>query len=501
MQRLTVSQSGLIQGLSSNAIQTAWQVGLQVASIPVLYRLLGPESFAYISMFLAAQAVVAVLDLGFTTTVMREVSGGQGSSQKQLIGACKRIYSLTGTILVLGGLLAVLIYALAPAPPLLVAACSLAYAGVRWPSLFWLGILRGLEHHGTASLLGSAVSTVRIVGAIVAAWLSRGEWSSVLLWNIVAAGLETTGYSWAASRASRRDGLCWPAYSAGAAFATLRSNSRMPLQLAGTSLAAALLKNTDRLVLAPALLGLGQAGVYGALVGITAGLAQIASPVFTTLVPRLSRHFSAGDSVLIRRDLLATSQLCALLLGFPFLALTGCGQAIATLWLGHAASDMETFTLQLLMLAAALNVVMQPLYALQIAAGKPDLMLQFNVIGCLWVIPLQLALGNAFGPPGLAAGWLAFNVAYVFIQPMRMTSGLLKGHTGRWAASALAFPLLLGLPAAMTCRAATDGLDPVYALAFTGLGIFFSIIFLLATGTGPVQELRAIIKDRRRKHD
>jgi O-antigen/teichoic acid export membrane protein len=266
------------------------------------------------------------------------------------------------------------------------------------------------------------------------------------------------------------------------------------MRFAGTSLAAACLKNADRLIIAPALLGAAGAGTYGAIAGLASGIALLATPIFTTFLPRFSRLWAAHDHKRLIGELIASSQLCCVMISLPSVAIAACPDMALSWWLGHYPDSDSSRALALLLVATALNVIMQPIYAMQLAAGHPGVMLIFNTIACLWVIPAQLIGAYIWGMTGLAIGWLGFNLIYAVAVPHLASRSTLAGWRPRWRSSTLSIIVTAAI-AFQAARILTANIS-ANNLAQCAFIITLTACLsasLLAPRRGPMFELRSMI--------
>ena len=65
------------RNLVANLLGTGWTALIQFAAVPALIHLVGIESFALIGFYGSLVAILTILDLGLSPTLMRMIAGAR----------------------------------------------------------------------------------------------------------------------------------------------------------------------------------------------------------------------------------------------------------------------------------------------------------------------------------------------------------------------------------------------------------------------------------------
>lgn len=416
----------------------------QMASALVLARILGPESYGYVS--------AATLYVTLTTLALDQ---GLAAALIQRPTLTARAPGAVATVnLVMGVLLAGLTWLVAPA----VAEFFSAPALEPLVQVLGVGLLiksaaitpramasRQLDFR-TIAVADIAGGVLGAVAGISAALAGAGPWS--LVWQVlvtdtvVVVALLGAGRGAVPNRHLRE-------------FLPLLPFS---LRIFGTNTLAYASRNADN-ILVGRFLGVGQLSLYGMAYRVLVIPVQlIGQTVGRVAFPALSRL--AGDPLAVRALTLRTTKLLALYAVPPMVLASVAATELVDTVLGDEWAPAAP-VLAVLALAGARETVMQVTHSLMRAMGAGKLILRYE-IGASVVQLGGIVIGLRYGILGVAVG---FSVAGLVMTPVLMTlqkrlagvgyraqlAGILPAvHASVWGAAAYAVLRLLDLPSALT---------------------------------------------------
>jgi O-antigen/teichoic acid export membrane protein len=122
---------------------------------------------------------------------------------------------------------------------------------------------------------------------------------------------------------------------------------------------------------------------------------------------------------------------------------------VILLWTQNQATAEKThLILSILICGTALNGIMHPPYALQLAFGWTQLSFYKNIIAVILLVPLIIYTTTHYGAAGAASVWLLLNIGYIVFEIPIMHLRLLRQEMWRWYGQDFAAPLIAGLSVA-----------------------------------------------------
>jgi len=405
--------------------------------VPFYLHYVGAEGYGIIGFLLSLQAVLAVLDLGLSTTANREIGHGctrESETPNDLVRTLECVYGITGVLIFAGVALSADYLAhdwvqAGSLSPVIVKKCVLIAGGIiclRWPLALYAGVLRGMEHQVQLNLLSTGFTVLRSLAGV--AVLLRAPTVEAYFWSQLFAGaLELAAYKVFCH-------IHMKSLGKPGAFSReiLRRVWGFSWRVAAISLCAVLIKQIDRVIISK-LLTLKELGYYTTATVVGYGISRAYGPVQVAVFPRFNRlfasqrtgelatvfHWSAALTAFI------TTPLAAVCLFFA--------RDVLFLWTrDHTVADHAALPLAIYASAMWLNCLMSLPYMLQLAAGLTWLPLRTNLIGAITLVPLTVYLVAHFGLSGGAWAWLVFNVGYFLIVPHFLFRHVLTGEKVRW---------------------------------------------------------------------
>lgn len=426
--------------LVANYLGKGWSAIVSLAFIPVYLRYLGVEAYGLVGVQASLLALLSLLDFGLSSAVTREFAALQvetaaTAKQRDLLRTLEPVY--WGMGLLAGAIVALLATPIARdwvnpgslstqivTQAILLIGLTIA---AQWPIALYNGGLNGLERQVPQNALAASMATVRALGAVAVLVLVAPTIQAFFVWQALCSAVHALCAAV----------LLWRYLPRGAAPAQFRSALLrrllpMALGMAGIAASSAALTQLDKVILSR-LLPLEQFGYYTLATTAAGVLFHLVMPVFTAAFPRLSRLAAEPGRVGLRSAYSQASQVMAVTV-LPVAATLACfAGAVLQLWTGdQAVAAAAALPLALLAAGNGINALVNPPFALRLAAGSLRPVVILNILATLLMAPLAWVLIDRFGMPGGAAAWLVINLLYLLVGVPFMHAGILPGETPRW---------------------------------------------------------------------
>lgn len=425
---------------TANFLGQVWTGVVGLIFVPVYIRCMGVEAYGIIGFFVVLQSLFAILDLGLSATLNRElavrsVNNSAAQSTRDLMRTLEWIFGCSAAFIVLGVWL--LSYPLAAhwlnpgqlttdqtAQALLLLGMA---AAIQWPVSLYTGGLSGLQQQVQLNFLAATFATIRAVGAALILLYVSPTIEAFLWWQIFV-GLFHTAFFARAVWGRLPVGDRRSSFSAH----EIRGIRSFAGGIAGTAIVVFLLTQTDRIVLSR-LLPLAEFGAYVLAASVAAMLLRFVHPISNAVSPQFNRLVAAGDSEQLIRFYHHTNQIVASVV-LPIAAVLAVFSIdILRVWTSDPAlSAAAGPALAILVVGTALNGLMTLPYAMQLAFAWTRLGFWMNVASLIFVVPAVWFLGVKYGGIGAAMAWLLLNLAYVTIAIPLMHRRILQHEMRRW---------------------------------------------------------------------
>ena len=471
----------LRRNVVANYLGQGWVAVMGLAFVPLYIRYLGMEAYGLIGVFSVMQAWLALLDMGMTPTLGREMArftAGAHSEQsirnllRSLEVVCLAIAIMMGIgVWAASGWLAGDWLKAEKLPTVVVRGAIGVMAvvlGLRFVEGLYRSALFGLQRQVWYSAVNAALATLRSVGALVLLATVSPTVEAFFLWQAFISSLSIVvlaiGVYRALPRAPRR---------ASFSLVSLLSIWRFAGGMIGITFMAILLTQVDKVLLSR-LLSLDVFGYYMLAASVAGSLYLVITPVTSAFSPRLVELVSRGDSYLLASTYHRGAQLVTTLTAPVALLLAFFGEGVLFAWSGDAVLAVRAGrVLSALSLGTFLNGLMYMPYQLQLAHGWTSLTLKVNSVAVLTLVPAIFWVVPEYGALGAAWVWIALNTGYVLVGIHLMHRRLLRA-ADKWHW----YLRDVGLPTV----GATVGLLLVFALKPAGLSDRVAWLVFLSTG-------------------
>lgn len=440
------------KNITASYLGQGWAALMGIAFVPLYIKYLGMEAYGLIGVFAILQAWLALLDMGMTPTLSREMARYRAGAI-----SVESVFDLLRSVeWICVGLTLLIIGSIWVAAPYLSTAwlkvenlsiemviqafvvMGFVISARLWEEVY-RGSIRGMQQHVWLNIMQAVLATARWAGAFaVIIWISATLkaffiWNGLVsLFSVIIYAHKT--YHWLPS--SDKTGK----FSLDA----IRSVGRFAGGMVIITLLALMLTQIDKLLLS-GLLPLEQFGYYALASVIAAALGQLISPMNAAVYPRFSELVAHHDEKAIVRTYHNSCQLLSALIIPPALVLSIFAEQVLLFWTGDPVlTGSVAPILRLLAIGVLFNGFMNVPYMLQLAYGWTGFAIRVNLIAVLIVIPAIFLVVPRFGAIGAAWVWVILNVGYVLIGVQFMYRRLLPDQKWRWYREAIIFPLISG---------------------------------------------------------
>jgi len=434
----------------SNYLGSGWCALMGVVFLPFYIKLMGAEAYGIVGIFVSLQAIFAVLDLGLSQTLNREVArlsiddrnaGLMADTARTLEIIYWGIAIALVVIIVLSADFIALDWLKSeqlPEETLIEALWVIAVVvGLRWPIALYMGGLNGLQRQISVNILLAIFATLQGAGSLAVLSFIEPTLRAFFSWQALVALLQVVAFRTIFWRrlASPQPGSFQND--------VLKEIWRFAAGVSGISILAIILTQLDKVILSK-LLTLSDFGYYTFAATVASVLYRLIGPVFTAYYPKLTEHVSNKATYLISSDYHHGSQLMAVVVLPLALTLAFFSREILELWTGDSDIVMHSYLLvSLLAIGNALNGLMHMPYALQLAHGWTRLAFYSNVVAVIALVPAIIAATSHWGPAGAAGVWVLLNCGYLLVGIQLMHRRFLKTEKWSWYIHDAGKPMLL----------------------------------------------------------
>lgn len=490
----------LKKNVIANYLGQGWTGLIGLAFVPLYIKYLGMEAYGLIGVFALLQAWLALLDMGMTPTLNREMArftAGAHSPQsirdllRSLEIVCYGLAAFIGlSVWAASGWLAA-DWLRADTLPLDVVAQAIAIMGgvaaLRFVEGIYRGAILGLQRQVFFNVVNASLSTVRAAGAIaVLAWISPTI-EAYFVWQGIVSVVSIAILAFAAHRSL-------PATSRRARFSqqALMDIRHFAAGMMATTFLAILLTQVDKVLLSK-LISLEAFGYY-TLAGVVATtIGMLIAPITQAFYPRFTELVAKGDGQALVRAYHRSAQLVTVLAAPVALMLIFFGENLLALWTDDAVLAREVAPLLALLAAGTLlNGLMHIPYMLQLAHGWSSFAVRVNLVAVAVLVPAILWATPRYGAIGAAWVWVLLNAGYVLIGIHFMYRRLLLNEKWNWYWRDVALPIL----AATLAAGGLSLLQPAHAGKLLQFGwLLASGLCIFGAAIAMTPQLRALMVD------
>jgi O-antigen/teichoic acid export membrane protein len=444
----------------SNFVARIWTVVISLIVLPMYTDILGFESYGLIGFFATLLSSLAILDLGLSATLSREMSrslvlNSDIDSFRNMVFSIEIVYWLIGIVL---GVIVII-----GAPFIAqywiksegLSTTHVNYAimlmgGViafQWPQSIYGGGLMGLHKQVQYNIYYIIFNTLKSLGAVIILKYVSATIFTFFLYQIIlalVAALSLKKLMWIFVPASK--------VSLTFSIPELKKVGRFAIGMTGVGLSTLILGQLDKIMLSK-LLPLKEFGYYIFGFSIGSSIALLSGVLGTVLLPQLNQVVAKDDMNDITNQYHKTTKLFAAAISPPAILLFFFSQELLTLWVGNSETVVNTWMLvSLIAIGCLFNAYVMASYFLMIAYGWTKFTIYQNIVASIVSIPLLYFSVQHFGQLGGASICLVINFCYFLFSLPLIHRKLLRGELKRVYISDIAPAFFISLLTMMTFK-------------------------------------------------
>ena len=411
------------------------------------------ESYGLLGIFTTLQIMFGLLEVGLSSTLTREMARLSALPHKE-----QEMHNLVRTLEIIYWGIAVFVgIAVVLLSPLIThqwikteqlspktieyALLIMGFAMVfQMPIGFYSGGLIGLQKQVLLNIINACMSALRGVGVVLILWLVSPTIQAFLLCQLFISIINAfllAFFLWRSLPYSENKALFQ--------MQLLKGIWRFTAGMGGISILAVILTQLDKVILSK-LLSLEMFGYYMLASMVAMSLGRIFTPVFFSIYPRFTQLVSTNSQDELIRIYHRICQFIAVLILPIAVVIALFSYEVILLWTQNPITAEKTHLLvSVLICGTALNGLMNPPYALQLAFGWTKLSVLKNIIAVILLVPLIIYSTIRYGGIGAASVWLLLNVGYVLFEIPIMHRKLLCKEKWKWYWYDVCVPLIAAL--------------------------------------------------------
>lgn len=434
----------------ANFLGSAWTGLMGIVFVPIYIHFMGIEAYGLVGVFAGLQGIFALLDMGLSNTLNREmarlsVHKDKAQEMRDLVRTLEIPYWIVGLFVTVIVILAAPFIAfhwvnlqnLSPETvkqAIMIMGFCFAF---QWPTSFYSGGLMGLQRQVLLNTLNSSMATLRGIGAIIVLWAISPTVQAFFLWQMLSSVLHTSlmaFFLWQSLPLSQEKARFKPAI--------FHNIWRFAGGVTGITILATLLTQSDKIILTR-MLTMEMFGYYTLAYTVSSILYRFVYPVSSAVYPRFSNLVALKNMEEIKKVYHISAQLVSVLT-FPAAAILAFfSKEILLIWTQNPMAATHTHSiLSILTIGTVLNGIMTVPYVLQLAFGWPSLAFWVNLVSVTFLIPSMIFLTKFFGVLGAASVWVILNGGYIIFAIQIMHKRLLRSEKWRWYLNDVGLPFL-----------------------------------------------------------
>lgn len=425
---------------------------MSLAFVPIYLDCLGPEAYGLIGIFASLQAMLALLDMGLSTTLNRSIAQSitEKSDDKNIRNTVKTFEIIYWLVALVGGIVALsasyvmAYYWLNPenisSQIIWIAFAVMSVALIfQFPISLYTGGILGLQQHFVLNVVNAIMSTLKGLGAVILLLFISQSIIHFFVWQLFVTVLHvfTMKYYMMRLLPSGEKGV----FSRD----ILQKHIRFALGVGGIGLTAVVISQIDKIILSK-LLSLEEFGYYtfAALIGVS--LVRIVRPIFMSYFPLFSQLIKEPNKDLLISTYHKASYFMGSIIIPIGLFLCIFSYEILYVWTSDTLIATKSFDLvSIIALGTLFNGFANLPYGLALASGWTSITFYTNLVLIIFLIPSMYFMTNEYGVIGAAIIWLVLNVFYVIFNTLVIHKRLIPNEHLKWIIHDNGKPFLIAL--------------------------------------------------------
>lgn len=427
-----------------------WTALISILFVPIYVKIIGAESYGLVAFFGTLSGSLAILDLGLSTAISRQVAilltqPDKEKESKDLIFSVEIIYWLIALVV---GLLVVLLaqpialyWIKTKDLPVATIQKSVMLMGavfaVQFPASIYNGVLIGSDRQIANAVAALIFTTLKAVGVIAVLKLVSPTIESYFIWQVLITLISTYCLRF----------LVWNNFKIAidkAQFSVMQLKTiwRFAAGMTGISLVTFFLSQIDKIVVSKFVL-LEFVGYYNLAFLVSSGITQVISPMQPIIFPKFTT-LVAGDKHAELVALYHKSSRWIAIIIFPIgFTLIFFAKEILFLWTKNPTlTDNTVPIVQIVAAGTILNCMMWVPYWYMLAKGVTKFTIYQNIIASIILVPLLFWWTGEYGALGASFVWLTVNAGYILIAIPIFHRLYMRGELMNWYKNDIAAPLV-----------------------------------------------------------
>lgn len=440
----------LKQNIVANYIGGTWTILMGIAFVPVYIAYLGVEAYGLIGVYVTMQAWIALLDMGMTPTLNREmarykVGEHDNLSARRLLRTLECVYIAVVAIVIIGSFLAASVIAGSwlTIEKLSVDAVETAIVlmgliiAVRWFMTLYRGAIMGLQEQVWLNKIAVVFATVRGLGVIPLIIFISPTIEAFFLFQAAVAVAELAVIASKTYRLIPRT-----EQKVGFDLHALRRVWDFAFGVFSVNVLATVLMQSDKVFIS-LMLPLRYLGFYTLATSVCSALTSLAAPINNGAYPRMTELIAKKEQALLVQTYRKSTQMLAVIVIPAGIVISVYSAELLMLWTQNEATAMASAgVLSVYAIGTVLNGLMSLPYTLQLSYGYTKLMSTLNLVMVLALVPLMYWGIAKFGMIGAAYVWVLLNTIYIVVGVPLMHRKYLRREKLHWYLHSLAAPAI-----------------------------------------------------------
>ena len=420
--------------------------------VPIYVKIIGAESYGLVAFYGTLAGSLAILDMGLSTAISRQVSvlAIRSNAQKEtsdLVFSVEIIYWGVG---ILAGILIILLaHYLAlhwinakELPKQTITSAIMLMGGIfacSFPASIYNGVMNSLNLQLPNAFISIIASLMKALGVILALKYISSSIECYFIWQILVSLLITVTmriYCW---RVINKNTLSSPKFSV----QQLKTIWKFAAGMTGISLITFFLSQIDKIIVSK-FVNLDYVGYYGLAFTVAGAITQVISPLNPILFPKFTALVAQNkqpELINLYHKSCRLINIIILPIGFTLILFA---HEILLLWTKNPVLAKNTAPiLQVCAAGTIFNCMMWIPYWYMLANGLTKFTIYQNILASLILVPLLFWWVAKFGALGASFVWLTVNAGYVLISIPIFHALYLKGELKNWYFKDTLYPLLL----------------------------------------------------------
>jgi len=438
----------LKQNVVANYVGGTWTILMGIVFVPVYIAYLGVEAYGLIGVYVTMQAWIALLDMGMTPTLNREmarykVGEHDHLSARRLLRTLECVYTAVVAVVIVGSFLAASMIAGSwlTIEQLSIDAVEKAIIlmgliiAVRWFMTLYRGAIMGLQEQVWLNKVAVVFATIRGLGVIPLIVFVSSTIEAFFLFQAVVAVTEL-------AVVARKTYRLIPRAAEPVSFdiQTLKRVWNFAFGVFSVNVLATVLVQADKVFIS-LMLPLRYLGFYTLATSVCSALISLAAPINNGAYPRMTELIAKKDHALLVQTYRKSTQMLAMIVIPAGIVISVYSAELLMLWTQNEATALASAgVLTIYAIGTVLNGLMSLPYTLQLSYGYTKLMATINSVMVLMLVPLMYWGVVKFGMIGAAYVWVLLNAVYIVVGVPLMHRKYLRREKLHWYLHSLAAP-------------------------------------------------------------